>query len=307
MRPLISVIVPVYNVEAYLEECADSLLQQTLREIEIILVDDGSTDSSGQICDRYAARDPRIRVIHQENGGLSAARNRGIDLAQADCVMFVDSDDWVAPDYCRKPWEAMQKSGADLVFFGFRTVKKGLDRVVSYPAGPRTKDQALEKAHCYAWNKLYRKELFDTIRFPLGRYHEDIAIMYDVLEHANGICGIPDVLYFYRRREGSITVAKSEKQRKDFFEMNIRMLRGIQKYGFAGAKRAAANFALVYMMIFSGTPEQKEYRICTKILKSVKSPKACFSGIRRFIYLLYRVWPAAFDKVCKLAGTRLLV
>ncbi len=117
MKPLVSVIVPVYKVEPYLERCLDSLLNQTLKEIEIIIIDDGSPDRCGQICDAYAARDDQFRVVHQENRGLSAARNVGIEMAQADYLMFVDSDDWVHPDYCRLPYEAAVEHGVELVIF----------------------------------------------------------------------------------------------------------------------------------------------------------------------------------------------
>ena len=115
--PLVSVIVPNYNVERYVRKCLDSLRGQTLREIEVICIDDGSTDESGRIVDEYAKEDERLRVIHTENRGLSAARNRGIDEARADWLMFVDSDDWVDPDFCKVPYEAAIENQADLVIF----------------------------------------------------------------------------------------------------------------------------------------------------------------------------------------------
>ena len=117
MEPKVSVIVPMYNVEAYLPRCLNSLRRQTLSDIEIILVDDGSPDRCGEIADRYAREDGRFRVIHQANAGLSAARNRGIELASAPYLMFVDSDDWVEPDFCRIPFETAEEHGADLVIF----------------------------------------------------------------------------------------------------------------------------------------------------------------------------------------------
>ena len=125
IAPAVSVIVPVYNVEPYLHRCVDSLTGQTLTDIEIILVDDGSTDGCGRICDEYAAADPRVRVVHQENAGLSEARNAGIDRARADYLMFVDSDDWVEKDYCRIPWEIARSQQADLVMFQFRELRNG--------------------------------------------------------------------------------------------------------------------------------------------------------------------------------------
>ena len=129
MIPKVSVIVPIFNVKAYLPRCLDSLCCQTLTEIEIILIDDGSSDGSGEIADRYAQTDNRFQVIHQENRGLSAARNRGIEAAQAYYLMFVDSDDWVDPDFCRIPYEIATDHGVELVIFrqwqdGFPTGKK---------------------------------------------------------------------------------------------------------------------------------------------------------------------------------------
>lgn len=123
-QPLISVIVPIYNVEKYVRKCLDSLVAQTLREIEVICIDDGSTDRSGEIADEIARDDARFRVIHTENRGLSAARNRGIDEARSQWLMFVDSDDWVSPEFCRVPYEAAIEYGADLVIFGAYVVKR---------------------------------------------------------------------------------------------------------------------------------------------------------------------------------------
>ena len=120
--PHVSVIVPVYNVEEYLRKCIDSIVAQTLKDIEIILVDDGSTDGSGTICDEYASQDKRVRVVHKINGGLSSARNTGIEAASAPFLMFIDSDDWVEPNFCEKPYLAAKNNNADLVLFSFRIV-----------------------------------------------------------------------------------------------------------------------------------------------------------------------------------------
>lgn len=175
--PLISVIVPVYRVDAYLERCVDSLLNQSMREIEIILIDDGSPGKCGTICDRYAAQDTRVRVIHQENAGLSAARNAGLDRAQGEWIMFVDSDDWVELDFCRLPYEVALAHQADLVMFGTISHKKTGEIVFSHvEEGLLSKDDAITyavKKSIAVWNKLYHSSLFREIRFPEGYVFED--------------------------------------------------------------------------------------------------------------------------------------
>ena len=173
-KPAVSVIVPVYNVAPYLRRCVDSLLCQTLRDIEIILIDDGSTDGSGQLCDEYAAGDARIRVIHQENAGLSEARNAGIDRARADFFMFVDSDDWVEPEYCGLPLAVAKEQQADLVMFQRRYMRRGneIKKQAPIPEGPKTQEEALrlliDGVRVSVWNKLYQRDLFRGYRHPEG-------------------------------------------------------------------------------------------------------------------------------------------
>ena len=221
-RPLISVIVPVYNVEKYLPKCVDSILGQTYENLEIILVEDGTKDNSGAICDAYAAKDSRIRVIHKENGGLSSARNAGMDIARGDYFGFVDSDDWIEPKMYETLLNLAEKYHADLVC--------GSRYDVAEATGERTlglhheKEEALSSMDLLgrvftwdgcdsaAWDKLYRRHLFDDIRYPLGMYSEDIAIFYKLMEKANRVALCPEPLYNYHHRENSITTAKlSEK------------------------------------------------------------------------------------------------
>ena len=221
-KPLISVIVPVYNVEAYLPKCVDSILAQTYVNLEIILVEDGTKDSSGRICDEYAKKDPRIRVIHKENGGLSSARNAGMDIAKGDYFGFVDSDDWIEPDMYEKMLGLAEKYDADLVCASRYDVDGA--------TGERTLGLHHKQEECIssmemlgrvftwngcdsaAWDKLYRRHLFDRIRYPLGMYSEDIAIFYKLMEKANRVALCPQPFYNYIHRENSITTAKlSEK------------------------------------------------------------------------------------------------
>ena len=180
MNPVISIIVPVYKVESCLRQCLDSICAQTLREIEIILVDDGSPDNCGKICDEYAARDSRIRVIHQKNGGLSAARNAGIAVARADILGFVDSDDWIEPDMFALLYHDLVKEEADIAVCGKFCHKNGTVTplgdgtycVLSGCGAIRMLYQQ-DGVGRVVWNKIYRRSLFDEIRFPVGRIYED--------------------------------------------------------------------------------------------------------------------------------------
>ena len=146
MIPAISIIVPVFKVEHYLRKCIDSLLAQTMREIEIILVDDGSPDRCPEICDEYARKDQSIKVIHQQNRGISAARNAGLAAASGEYIMFVDSDDWVEPDFCRIPYETAESKGADMVIFScIRHEGEVSGRTRTGNSGNMTKQEAMSK------------------------------------------------------------------------------------------------------------------------------------------------------------------
>jgi len=203
---MISVIVPVYNVEPYLRECLDSILAQTFRDLEVILVDDGSTDGSGRICDEYQRKDNRIVVFHAENHGLSAARNLGIDNAHGEWLMFVDSDDWVKPEFCMLPYQTAIEHKADMVIFGIMRVHRDLtESLIDLELnGEVTQEQAVSYGRNAAWNKLYRRELFDGIRYPARRLYEDALTTYKTIYQAKKIIFLNIPLYYYRSRDGSI-------------------------------------------------------------------------------------------------------
>lgn len=223
---LISVVVPVYKVEPYLRRCVDSILVQTFTDFELILVDDGSFDRCPAICDEYAAKDSRVVVIHQENGGLSAARNAGIDWAFANSdsqwLSFIDSDDWVHPKYLEHLLIAAKKQNADLVFCtltAFTEDSKGYKEIEFWgtPAcepkegttilqeSAQTRCGLLSGHHVIAWNKLYKKHIFSDIRYPLGQVHEDESIAHRILGACEKVVGIEEPLYYYRQHPGSIT------------------------------------------------------------------------------------------------------
>ena len=229
-EPAVSVIVPVYKTEAWLPQCVESLLAQTLREIEIILVDDGSPDRCGALCDAYAARDTRVRVIHQENRGLSAARNAGTACARGQYLMYVDSDDWVEPDYCGVPYRLAQTERADLVLFCNWRGPSGTEEVWPKFTGEGGKLTAKAFIEQYlfrlggtpVWNKLYRRELLDGLPFEEGVVYEDHAFTHKAVLRAEKICYIRRPLYHYRVRPGSICRSRMRKAEEDRFVLSVR-------------------------------------------------------------------------------------
>lgn len=223
MEPLISIVVPVYRVEAYLKRCVDSLRSQTYANLEIILVDDGSPDGCPAICDSYAEQDGRIRVIHQKNAGLSGARNAGIDIAKGEYLAFVDSDDYVSPDFIRSMYELLQETGCAIAQCRFAYVqgeplKSEPSSSVRIYRGESLMEQLYgpeEEATYFvvAWNKLYRRELFEQIRYPLGRIHEDEATTYRLFHAGKKLAFLDRALYgYYTENAGSITSVFSEKR-----------------------------------------------------------------------------------------------
>lgn len=212
-KPVISVIVPAYNVENYIRRCVESILTQTFEPLEVILVDDGSTDSSGAICDEYAALDSRVRVIHKANGGLSDARNVGIEASTAPLIGFVDSDDYIAPDMFETLYQRMTETGAEISVCGVYDCYPGRTITTQDTTGRFAVDareaiqMALESRDfpLYVWNKLYKRELFDHLRFPVGKVYEDAYIMIPLLDQTKTIAITMEPKYYYIRRAGSVT------------------------------------------------------------------------------------------------------
>ena len=223
--PKISVIIPIYNVERYLRKCIDSILAQTYRKLEIILVDDGSPDMCPQICDEYKARDERIRVIHKENGGLSSARNSGLDICTGDYIGFVDSDDWVASTMYEDLLNSISKYKSDIAFCGIsrvdetenyciETLKYGHERVMSNM--DFVSDIFLKNhENVCVWNKLYSANVFRNIRFPVGQIYEDAAILPQIVGNVTSLSYADVIGYYYRYRKGSLmNSGKAEKHKE---------------------------------------------------------------------------------------------
>lgn len=231
---LVSVVIPVYKVESYLERCVDSVRAQTYADLEIILVDDGSPDRCGEMCDAYAREDERIRVIHKENGGLSDARNAGAKEARGKYLLFVDSDDYISEELIRKTVTAAEETGSDMVLFDHFHVEGGRTEVRSEglpsgrPLALRTEKRLLLAAPA-AWLKLFRREFYERsgIQFPKGLYYEDLNTMPKFVLAAERIVYLNEPLYYYMIRQDSIMGSRDyEKNYKD----KIRVLDDVLKY-----------------------------------------------------------------------------
>ncbi|MCQ2080757.1 MAG: glycosyltransferase [Lachnospiraceae bacterium] len=216
----ISVIVPAYNIEKYLPRCLDSIIAQTYENLEIILVDDGSTDNTPKICDEYASKDSRITVIHQENKGLSGARNSALKIVMGDYIGYVDGDDYIDPSMYELMLKAMEENDADLSVCGYEQVGEDARKVeFSGETYILSKEEALDayiqdnrSFHIYnsVWSKLFKKELIDGVTFPVGRNSEDIMYTGRALSHCSKCVFVDKPLYFYiLDRAGSIMNTKN--------------------------------------------------------------------------------------------------
>lgn len=223
-NPKITVIVPVYRVEPYLQKCLDSVVGQTYRNLEIILVDDGSPDQCPAICDGYAAQDNRIKVIHKENGGVSSARNAGLAAATGDWIGWVDSDDWIEPDMYSYMLEKARTYGADIAvcsrteIYPDRTVRRGWneDLVMNkeHALALLLKNDALQN---YCCDKLFCSDIWNGVVFPESSTFEDIAVMYRLFERAQKTVCLPEIKYHYLQRAESIVHNASLENRLNHY------------------------------------------------------------------------------------------
>lgn len=212
MGHLISVIVPIYNVESYLAICIDSIIKQTYQNFEVILVDDGSTDKSGEICDEYSLKDERIKVIHKVNGGLSSARNTGIEEADGSLFAFIDSDDYIEPVFLETLYHRLMEKDADICECSFFRLKHNKliperffhSETLDNETAVRRLFASPYESFVVTWNKLYKRSLFEKIRFPEGKLQEDEFTTYKLIYQSRKIAYVNQYLYIYRIRENSI-------------------------------------------------------------------------------------------------------
>lgn len=282
--PLISVIVPVYKVEKYIHKCVDSILAQTFTDFELFLVDDGSPDNCGEICDEYAKKDDRIIVIHKENGGLSDARNVAIDRAKGDYLTFIDSDDYVSENHIETLYNALIKTDADISISNITNFSEGEFNYGFYK--PTTEINVLEGIEdvfstVYRPNacaKLYKKSIFDDIRYPVGRLYEDVFVYHEVLAKVNRIAFTGVNSYFYYYRNDSIMHQEYKLQFTDIIdavELRIKKLEelGLKKLADDNREFIYSRVGAAFAFLDSTVSENKKRLIEIKVIYDNEYPK----------------------------------
>lgn len=285
---LISIIIPVYKVEKYLEKCIESVLKQTYTNLQIILVDDGSPDNCGKICDEYAKKDSRIEVIHKANGGLSDARNVGISKAKGRYIGFVDSDDYIKEDMYEILLNLIKKYDADVSICNLYDVIDENECIRNKENGIREysridilKEILLDKnIQSYAWNKLYKKELFDEIKYPIGKKYEDIGTTFYLFEKCNKIVVTSEPEYYYLKRADSLVNNVTEStildyteiiiQRYLYIKQNIKELRKYNNYYLAKTLITAHN-DIENLENISEEMQQRYKKLYELVLEIIKS------------------------------------
>ena len=296
---MISVIVPVYKVENYLSSCVESLINQSYADIEIILVDDGSPDKCPAMCDELATKDGRIRVVHKTNGGLSSARNAGIEAASGEWLIFIDSDDYVDKDMIKKMVVAQQATGASVVVCDFQIFKDGEDikknninksELITYsPIEAANEFFSRSGIGWNAWNKIYQKSLFEKIKFPEGVYCEDKATVYKIYLQSTKVTYLKEPLYFYRIRSGSIMREKPTQLYNDTLRINEEIcenMKTVDEKLYISARAYAAKCALLYYF----ENHKKEN------LKEIND--LCLTQIRKYYFCVKNVsFLSKFEKI----------
>lgn len=250
----LSVIVPIYNVERYLKKCIDSIINQTYKNLEIILVDDGSTDNSGNICDGYALKDRRIKVIHKENGGLSDARNKGIEISTGNYITFVDSDDWLELDMYETLVTSAVKNSVKLAIGGVKVYDESSEKFRKDYDNILITEKIISKEEFVdeiflgiwsCWDKIYHKSIFDKVRFPIGEFNEDEAVMMDIIDQCNYVYITTKPLYVhYVRASNSITANRFSIKKVDWFYHSTYNLYFVRKKYFKSIEKAEYRYYL---------------------------------------------------------------
>ena len=316
----ISVIVPVYKVESYLETCIDSILTQTFKDLEIILVDDGSPDRCGEICDEYAKKDSRVRVIHKENGGLSDARNVGYEASTGEFISFIDSDDYIQPTMLQKLLEVCEKYNLKMAGCDFQYVFDESDKIVSGSTGITeilTAEEFFLRIidttkflEMTAWNKLYHRSLFGGgVRYPKGRLFEDQGTTYKFVFQNDRIAHISEALYSYRKqRIGAITSQKYSSSEIDRIIMTSKMVEYVKRNHPSIAtevityKVINCNLGILNTMINAGAKDCSMIKRLKKDIMSnmkyiLKSKIAMAKKIQIFVSAIsYELYKALFNK-----------
>ena len=308
--PLISVIVPVYNVEKYLQKCVDSILNQTFSDFELFLVDDGSPDNCGIICDEYAKKDNRIIVIHKKNGGLSDARNVAIDRAKGEYLTFIDSDDYVAENHLESLYKALMNNGSDIAVANITSFDDNKFQESFYC--PTDRELVLEGNDVFntiyqpcACSKLYKKLIFDVIRYPVGKLYEDVFVYHDVLAKAKRIVLTGQNTYFYLLRENSIMHQEYKLDFTDIIdaiELRIKKLEELDLQKLADENRVFiySRVGVAFANLDPDVPENKKRLEEIKAIYDEEYPKlmkTTNNSKQKFRYWLLRNNPNLHSKM----------
>lgn len=276
---LVSIIVPAYGVEKELPRCLDSLLNQTYKNIEILLVDDGSPDQCPQICDTYGEKDQRVRVFHKENGGLSSARNYALDRVSGDYISFVDGDDWVTKDFIEVLVHDLETNHADMSIIGYSLAwenGKYLSQTPEHVYEVLDGDQAMrelfiqQKFQCMSCTKLYKRNLFDTVRFPVGKLFEDIAVSLDLFRQCSVVAVNGRSKYMYYQRTDSIVNSKMTEKKLVMLDFVGEMVEYARSHGGTYIMEAESFYlksALMLILQAFNSPQDEEVRRLTSVLK----------------------------------------
>lgn len=320
---LISVIVPVYNAAAFLDKCIQSIIEQTYSQLEIILVNDGSIDESGDICKKYEKIDKRISVYHQQNRGLSAARNTGIENAKGKYLCFVDADDWLDRKYCEELYHVVKVYHTQIALCDFFKIRSEEEVKQTKKSGRTAEYSQTEilywlsdwKSQEYArlvvaWNKLYARECFEKLRYPEGKLHEDEFVIHHILEKCPRVAVIEDGLYYYRQHTESIM------GRNDFgtnmchmdsvnaLENRIDFYRGSNQQAFLDAfhnyLRMVNSFYEMYRNKKEDVYQKARKQLIKRYRKKYRESKAFFDVEAHFRYGIFYHMPEVYRILCKL-------
>ena len=324
MKSIISIIVAAYNIEELIGKCIESLCEQTYRDVEILLIDDGSTDRTGEICDKYAETDQRIRCFHKENRGLSSTRNYGIEKAKGTYVTFVDGDDWVSRDYIELLYQNLTRENADLSIIGYSLIwgngsvlkKTNEDDYLVL----NTRDAIHElfvqqRVTCMSCSKLYRIELFNDISFPEGEVFEDTAIALDIFKKCKTVVYSGKSAYYYYQRDNSIVNSRFNPAKMALLRNGEKMIEYSESQGGVFNEEVHAYYlssAMMLMMQVYGDPDVKYNREKKEIQKKIiKNKKYIFSNqylpMRKKIILYLMISPIPFDSIIYCLWTKWMV
>ena len=274
---LVSVIIPVYQVEAYIERCIQSIIHQSYKYLEILLIDDGTKDRSGQICEAYKEKDSRIKVFHKVNGGLSDARNYGIERASGQYIVFVDSDDFVHEDYIKSLLKLCDRQNADIAVCDFEKTNGNQitdfgEKRIKECTGIEAVQQSFGINHVYmtvAWNKMYKRALFDDIRFPKGKIHEDEATTYKLFLKAQKVVLSKEKLYAYFLSDDSIMRANYSNKRLDIVDAVVNKICYLHQNSYKELERLS-RIELSNILIYHYYNCEKYLLDSKKILEKLK-------------------------------------